>query len=269
MWNGTTIVLDGHKQVSYNGPYPENIDFSNYKKVKAVGNQKTIFSESFMRGITLERVKGDVELHGVRAEVFELAESFYLNDCTAPDHTEPCDPANGQWHMHEGDGIWPFATAYDGAPYFASPRFFELRNKVREDLSNCFDWTLQVREYRKMYVLIEPITGITVGARIGLQANAQVAKKTFDQGMEDGIFHGTECDDIFFPMYIREVDSMMDADQAETFLYIYTVVELAELIQTIAIPCGALIFLGGIACVAIGAWLRSKDAAAAPLKSAL
>merc|ERR1712061_840214 len=70
MWNGTEIVLDGHKMVANNGPYPEDLTFENYKKVRAVSPFKTLWSDKFMRGVTFERVKGDVEIFGVRAERF-------------------------------------------------------------------------------------------------------------------------------------------------------------------------------------------------------
>merc|ERR1711879_828670 len=117
-----------------------------------------------------------------------------------------------------------------GNPLYYSAPYFIGKWTTRTDLRDCFNFSSLPNSYEDnmhlAYLFVEPMTGVTVGGRANIQANIAVQKSVFNSGLWDNIFKSTGCDDIIWPVAIKESASTMKRKDADTFHTIYDAFEM-------------------------------------------
>merc|ERR1712072_1248937 len=253
MWESKEVV-DGKSGFYRHPPITADDAPEDYKTAESNYKEIDIWVSDIKRAVRLVRVSSDEDVNGVRGQRFVPPESFYS--------------ADANYKQDLGNNLYPQKWWNDGIPAVASTPYFAgpTAETSRAELRDCFDMSgidasMEWSKNLETYIIVEPLTGLTIEGSKRLQMNLEMTTAGYDKIAASGkLFTSTGCDTVYFPSYLTNEYNKIDSDEAALFTgIIYGAYDTLPILTGV----GAAIMFIGLVVAFLGKKMATKTGASA------
>ncbi|XP_022235483.1 platelet glycoprotein 4-like isoform X2 [Limulus polyphemus] len=189
-------------------------------------NKIYVFSTDLCRSLYLEYEK-NVFIRGISAYRFTTPTKLFGNPSTNP--SNKCFCTDPQSCLH--DGTIELSACQQGSPVVAStPHFYQGSSKYREDVIGF----KPEKTKHETYLDVEPMTGLVLNGRKGIQLNVYVKQNSYIAGL-------TNIKDVLMPLAWLSESASLDEEKAEDFRWqVQTPVKIGTGTTLAAVVVGSL-----------------------------